>query len=63
MVADQLFEQLWGAEHAMGRPILGTIETVSAFTREALMAEFTRRFRAGDRRRGGRRARASRARG
>ena len=46
MVADQLFEQLWGADHAMGRPILGTIETVSAFTREALMAEFTRRFRA-----------------
>jgi len=48
MVADQLFEQLWGVEHAMGRPILGTVETVTAFTREALVAEFERRFRAPD---------------
>ena len=46
MVADQLFEQLWGADHALGRPILGTEETVAAFTRDALVAEFERRFRA-----------------
>ncbi|MCE9628009.1 MAG: insulinase family protein, partial [Candidatus Eisenbacteria bacterium] len=45
MVADQLSEQLWGADHALGRPILGTLETVQAYTRDAIVAEFTRRFR------------------
>jgi len=46
-VADQLSEQLWG-DHALGRPILGTVETVSDLTREWLVGEFTRRFRAED---------------
>ena len=46
-VADQLSEQLWG-DHALGRPILGTVETVSDLTRERLVGEFTRRFRAED---------------
>src|SRR5206468_1831985 len=46
-VADQLSEQLWG-DHALGRPILGTVETVSDLTRERLVSEFTRRFRAED---------------
>jgi len=44
MVADQLSAQLWG-EHALGRPILGTIDTISTFTREMLQKEFARRFR------------------
>src|SRR5215831_13512677 len=46
-VADQLSEQLWG-DHALGRPILGTVETVSELTRERLLGEFARRFRAED---------------
>lgn len=45
MVSDQLSEQMWGADHALGRPILGTLETVQAYTRAAIVAEFTRRFR------------------
>ncbi len=45
MVADQLAEQLWG-DHALGRPILGTIESVNAYTRGVLVREFERRFRA-----------------
>ena len=47
MVSDQLAEQLWG-DHALGRPILGTVETVSALTRAAVVAEFERRFRASE---------------
>jgi predicted Zn-dependent peptidase len=47
MVADQLSEQLWG-DHALGRPILGTVETVATFTRERLVREFERRFRASE---------------
>jgi predicted Zn-dependent peptidase len=47
MVADQLSAQLWG-DHALGRPILGTVETVTAFTRERLVREFERRFRASE---------------
>ncbi len=43
-VADLLAEQLWG-DHALGRPILGTVETVSGLTRDALSTQFDRRFR------------------
>ena len=46
-VADQLSEQLWG-DHGLGRPILGTVETVSELTRERLLGEYARRFRAED---------------
>src|SRR5207253_2523704 len=46
MVADQLAAQLWG-EHALGRPILGTVDTVSSLTRATLLKEFERRFRPG----------------
>jgi predicted Zn-dependent peptidase len=46
-VSDQLSEQLWG-DHALGRPILGTVETVNALSRERLVAEVSRRFRAED---------------
>ena len=46
-VSDQLSEQLWG-DHALGRPILGTVETVSALTRDRLVEEVARRFRAED---------------
>jgi predicted Zn-dependent peptidase len=46
-VSDQLSEQLWG-DHALGRPILGTVETVGALTRERLLEEVTRRFCAED---------------
>jgi predicted Zn-dependent peptidase len=46
-VSDQLSEQVWG-DHALGRPILGTVETVSALSRERLVDEVTRRFRAED---------------
>ncbi len=47
MVADQLAEQLWG-DHALGRPILGTVETVNAYTRDVIVREFERRFRASE---------------
>ena len=47
MVSDQLSAQLWG-DHALGRPILGTVESVSAFTRDALVSEYERRFRSGE---------------
>ena len=47
MVSDQLSAQLWG-DHALGRPILGTVESVSAFTRDALVSEYERRFRAAE---------------
>jgi predicted Zn-dependent peptidase len=46
-VSDQLSEQLW-SDHALGRPILGTVETVSALSRASLTDEVTRRFRAED---------------
>ena len=47
MVADQLSAQLWG-DHALGRPILGTVESVNTFTRVSLVGEFERRFRASE---------------
>jgi len=43
-VADLLAEQLWG-DHALGRPILGTLETVSDLSRDAIRGQFERRFR------------------
>ena len=46
-VSDQLSEQLWG-DHALGRPILGTVETVSALSRDVLVDEVARRYRAAD---------------
>lgn len=44
-VNDVLAAQSWGA-HSLGRPILGTVETVGAFTREHLIAYHARRYRA-----------------
>ncbi|MFI5370367.1 MAG: M16 family metallopeptidase [Candidatus Eisenbacteria bacterium] len=44
-VNDVLAAQSWGA-HPLGRPILGTGETVDAFTREQLVAYHARRYRA-----------------
>jgi predicted Zn-dependent peptidase len=44
-VNDVLAAQSWGA-HPLGRPILGTVETVGAFTREHLIAYHARRYRA-----------------
>ena len=44
-VADLLAEQLWG-DHALGRPILGTIETVHGLDRESLRSQFVGRYRA-----------------
>jgi len=43
-VLDLLSEQLWG-DHGLGRPILGTTDTVGALTPEALRACFARRYR------------------
>jgi len=44
-VLDMLAAQLWG-DHGLGRPILGTAETVNALTPEGLRATFARRYRA-----------------
>ncbi len=44
-VADLLSEQLWG-DHALGRPILGTVETVTALDRDAIRTQFVGRYRA-----------------
>lgn len=44
-VADLLSEQLWG-DHALGRPILGTVETIHDFDRDALRGQFVGRYRA-----------------
>jgi predicted Zn-dependent peptidase len=44
-LGDQLAAQIWG-DHALGRPILGTAETVGSFTPEVLRANFRRRYRA-----------------
>jgi predicted Zn-dependent peptidase len=44
-VADLLAEQLWG-DHALGRPILGTVETIHDFDRDALRGQFVGRYRA-----------------
>ncbi|MEO5988503.1 MAG: pitrilysin family protein [Candidatus Eisenbacteria bacterium] len=44
-VADLLAEQLWG-DHALGRPILGSAESVDAFTRETLQGHFRSCYRA-----------------
>src|SRR5262245_26234828 len=43
-VGDLLSEQVWG-DHPLGRPILGTTETVSALTSELLRDYFRRRYR------------------
>lgn len=43
-VGDQLSEQLWG-DHPLGRPILGTAESVDSFTRDMVRAEVARRYR------------------
>lgn len=44
-VADLLAEQLWG-DHALGRPILGTVETIHELDRDALRGQFVGRYRA-----------------
>lgn len=44
-VADLLAEQLWG-DHALGRPILGSAESVDSFTRETLQQHFHSCYRA-----------------
>lgn len=44
-VADLLAEQLWG-DHALGRPILGSAESVDSFTRETLQRHFRSSYRA-----------------
>jgi predicted Zn-dependent peptidase len=44
-VADLLAEQLWG-DHALGRPILGTVETIHDLDRDALRGQFVGRYRA-----------------
>jgi predicted Zn-dependent peptidase len=43
-VNDLLAEQVWGG-HSLGRPILGTTETVDALTSDLLRAYFRRRYR------------------
>ena len=43
-VGDQLSEQLWG-DHPLGKPILGTSESVDGLTREGLLREFAGRYR------------------
>src|SRR5262245_46909168 len=43
-INELLAGQLWG-EHALGRPILGTIETVEALSPDALRDYFRRRYR------------------
>jgi predicted Zn-dependent peptidase len=40
----ELFTQNFWAPHALGKPILGTPETVSAFTRDTLRAWFKQRY-------------------
>ncbi len=44
-VFDLLAVRLWG-DHGLGRPILGTADTVAALTPERLRATFARRYRA-----------------
>lgn len=43
-LGDLIAAQVWG-DHALGRPILGTTETVDSFTPEGLRANFHRRYR------------------
>ena len=43
-LGDQLAAQVWG-DHALGRPILGTTDTVGSFTPETLRENFRRRYR------------------
>jgi predicted Zn-dependent peptidase len=43
-VNDLLSEQVWG-NHSLGRPILGTTETVDALTSDLLQTYFRRRYR------------------
>lgn len=44
-VGDVISELVWG-DHALGRPILGTAESVGGLDREALHEHFRRRYRA-----------------
>ncbi len=44
-IHELLARQLYGG-HGLGRPILGTVESVDAFTREHLFANFSSRYRA-----------------
>ncbi|HEY2955025.1 MAG TPA: pitrilysin family protein [Candidatus Eisenbacteria bacterium] len=46
-INDLLAEQIWG-EHALGRPILGTVETVERLDPETLRDYFRRRYRPED---------------
>ena len=43
-VNEMLAAQMW-SDHALGRPILGTVDTVDAFDSDGLRAFFRRRFR------------------
>ncbi|HET7224715.1 MAG TPA: pitrilysin family protein [Candidatus Eisenbacteria bacterium] len=43
-INDLLSEQVWGG-HALGRPILGTVETVDRISSESLRGFFSRRYR------------------
>jgi predicted Zn-dependent peptidase len=43
-INDMLAEQVWGG-HALGRPILGTVETVDRLSSESLRGYFQRRYR------------------
>lgn len=43
-INDLLAEQVWGG-HALGRPILGTVETVDRISSESLRGFFERRYR------------------
>ena len=40
----ELFTQNFWPGHALGRPILGTVDTVSSFTRATVLDEYARRF-------------------
>jgi predicted Zn-dependent peptidase len=40
----ELFTQNFWPNDALGRPILGTVETVSSFTQQTVLAEYARRF-------------------
>ncbi|MCC6652565.1 MAG: insulinase family protein [Candidatus Eisenbacteria bacterium] len=44
-IHELLARQIWGT-HGLGRPILGTVESVDGFTRDSLHANFASRYRA-----------------
>lgn len=43
-LGDQLAAQVWG-DHPLGRPILGSLESVGSFTPDVLRADFASRYR------------------